>query len=275
MSGRPPARFLVGLACDGQVRVMAAIADGPADEVRERHQLEPASAILAAEGLVASLLLSAHIKGEERLTVEVRGTRPALGFLADIDATGTLRARFTPTRVPPGRKMEGMLSVMKALGPRQLYRGVAEVRGEPFEAALHRYLTTSEQVDARVRIHAEVGPDGQVRFASGLLVERMPGMPSEEFAALFDAALEGDFTELMTGFAFGQLAGSPIEVLGSQDFVFQCSCSRERVLGMLKGLGPDELAALRAQEEQAEVTCHFCNEVYEVDDDELDALMVS
>ena len=64
-------------------------------------------------------------------------------------------------------------------------------------------------------------------------------------------------------------------MLGSQDFVFQCSCSRDRVLGMLKGLGPDELAALRAEQGRAEVTCHFCNEVYEVGDDELDALIAT
>lgn len=270
---RLPGRFLVALACEGKVRVMAAVVDGPADEVRERHALEATSAVLAAEGLVASLLLSAHIKGEERISVEIRGVKPALVFQADIDATGFLRARFTPTRTHPMRRIEGVLSVMKSLGSETLYRGVAEVKNERFEAALHRYLTESQQVDARVRIHAEVDAAGAVRFASGLLVERMPGMSAETFAALFDTALSGNFTELMTGFAFGQLVGFPLEILGSQDFVYRCSCSHERVLEMLAALGAPEIESLRAEQGRAEVTCHYCNTRYEVDDAGLASLL--
>jgi len=156
MPARPPGRLLVGLTADGAVRVLAAVVDGPADEVRERHQLTRNSAILAAEGLVASLLLSAHVKGEERLTVDVRTERPPMVFVADVEATGVLRARFSPTKLPPDRRMNGMMSVMKSLGPHTLYRGVAEIRREGFEGALQRYLDTSQQSDARVRIQAEV-----------------------------------------------------------------------------------------------------------------------
>jgi len=269
---RLPGRFLVALACEGRVRVMSAVMQGPADELRERHGLEAPSARLAAEAVVASVLLSSHIKGEERLTVDLRSEHPPFAFLCDVDAVGTIRGRFTPARTTTQRTFQGVMSVAKSLGPKELYRGLAEIREESLEAALHRYMTESQQVDARVRVMADVKPDGEVTFAAGLLVERLPGMDPAEFAALFDEPLQSDFKSIMTGFAFGQLAGSPIELLGTQDFVYKCTCSRERVVNMLRTLGPAELLSMVESEGQAEVNCHFCAERYVVTGEELVAL---
>lgn len=273
MIERTPGRFLVALTASQRVRVMAAVMHGPADELRERHQLRPTSAVLAAEGLVAAVLLSAHLKGDERMTVDVHAEQPEFVFLADINADGTLRARFSPTHVGPHLRFSGPLMAMKSLGPRELYRGVSEVRNETFSGALQRFLTTSQQVDARVRVRARVNEAGEVVFAAGLLVERLPGMDPEEFAGLFDEPLRTDFEALMTNFAFGKLAGETVEVLGSQDFVYRCSCSLERVVAVLRSMGPDELASLRAEQGRAEVTCHYCNSRYEVDGDGLDRLI--
>lgn len=275
MFTRLPGRFLVALACEGQVRVMCAVMQGPADELRERHALEPTAARLAAEGLVAAVLLSAHIKGEERMTVEVRSEAPLFTFSADIDATGTCRARFSPTRTDLRQRFSGIIAATKSLGPKILYRGVADVKEERFEGALQRYMTDSIQVDARVRIDAATDKEGRVSFASGLLVERLPGMLPETFAELFDQPLSEDFRALMTNFAFGQLAGGRVEVLGSQDFVYRCSCSRARVISMLETLGRTEMETLRVEQGFAEVTCHYCNTRYEVSGAELDGLIAA
>ena len=266
-------RYVAALGCGGRVRVMAVVIDGPAEEMRTRHTLAPNAAVVAAEGLVASVLLAAHVKGEERLSVDVQSEDPTLSFAADVNGDGTIRARMRPPQLPPGRTLRGMLSVAKSLGPRELYRGVSEVRGERFEAALQRYLTSSQQVDARVRIQADLDGEGRVNFAAGLLVERLPDFAGEEFAAVFDGAFAADFRELMTAFAFGQLVGEALEVLGTRDIVFACTCSRERVLTMIRSLGPDEIRSMIAEQGRAEVTCHYCNERYEVSEAELTALL--
>ena len=161
MSSAGVGRFVAALAAEGRVRVMVVEARAPAEELRRRHELSGRAAEIAAEGLVASLLLSAHVKGEERLTVNVRSERPPFAFLADVNGDGTLRARFTPAWLHGERSFAGIMSVLKSLGPRELYRGVAEVRDESFEGALLRYLVTSQQVDGRVRLTARLGPDGR------------------------------------------------------------------------------------------------------------------
>ncbi|MCK6506404.1 Hsp33 family molecular chaperone HslO [Myxococcota bacterium] len=265
MSGFRKGRLVRALACERAVRVLAVVADGPAREVVRRHGLGEGAAQAACEGLVAAVLLSSQVKGEERITIEVKGDRPAFSMQADVWGEGPLRARFSPTWLPAFQDFSGLLGAVRTLHGRELYRGVSQVEDESFEHALARFFTRSEQVDGRVRILAELDAEGLPSFVAGLLVERLPGMDPEEFAALFDQPLRGDFKALMTGFAFGQLAGQPVEVLDARDLEFRCTCSQERVQGMLQALGPEELADMLEKDGGAEVTCHFCNTRYTVD----------
>lgn len=266
-------RLVRALAWERKARVLAVVADGPAREMVRRHGLSGAAALLASEGLVASVLLSAQVKDRERLTVEVHAEEPAFAFVADVWAEGDLRARFRPEWLPAAERFRGFLSAIRSLDGRELYRGVGEVLDERWEAALQRFLRGSEQLDGRVRVQAELDEDGQPAFVAGLLVERFPDGDPEAFAALFDEPLRGDFKALMTGFAFGQLAGLPIEPLEARDLRFRCTCSRARVLSTLAALGPEQLRAMIEEDHGAEVSCHFCCEVYRLGEAELRGLL--
>ena len=46
---------------------------------------------------------------------------------------------------------------------------------------------------------------------------------------------------------------------------FACTCSRDRVGRMLKGLGADEVHGILAEQGQAEVHCDFCGAGYRFD----------
>ncbi len=272
----PPAstgRLVRALACDRKVRVLAVVAPGPCAELIRRHSLSGTAAVLGCEGLLASVLLSGQVKGEERITIEVQGEDPAFAFVADIWGEGPLRARFRPEHLAGPASFRGYLSAIRSLDGKELYRGVGAVEGERWEAALQRFLQGSEGVDGRVRILAEVDEEGEPTFAAGLLVERFPDCEPEAFAALFDEPMKGDFKAMMTAFAFGQLAGGAVELLEARDLVFQCTCSAQRVRAMLKALGPVEVREMLEQDGGAEVSCHFCNEVYRVSGEELQAML--
>ncbi len=269
-----PGRFVAALGFGGKVRVMVVVADGPAEELRARHDLMRNAGMFAAEALVASVLMAAHIKGEERLTVNVESEAPEFSFVADVDSDGSIRGRLRPNRLVPGRTFTGVISVMKSLGRKELYRGVADVTGERIEGALQRYLTASQQVDARVRVDATHDTHYRIVSAGGLLVERLPHMDPDEFQALVLPALQGDLRDILTEFAFGSLGGQPVEVLGSRELVFRCSCSRERVVAMIKALGADEIRGMIEDQGKAEVTCHYCSETYALAGAELEALLV-
>lgn len=266
-------RLVAALGWGGRARVLAVVVDGPADEVRWRHELDASAARRAAEGVVAACLLAAHVKGEERLTLDMVSEGPAFHFVCDVNGDGTLRARYHPPAHGDQPRFHGMISVSKSLGRKELYRGVAPVLGESVEAALQRYLAQSQQVDAHVRLQVDLDEAGEVVFAAGMLVERLPEADPAEFQALVVPAIAGDFKALMTRFAFGTLGGEPVEVLGATELRFACTCSRERVISTLEALGSREIEAILVDPGFAEATCHFCNERYVIEAPELHALL--
>ena len=46
---------------------------------------------------------------------------------------------------------------------------------------------------------------------------------------------------------------------------FACTCSRERVAGMLRSLGQEEVESIIAEQGQVEIGCDFCGEHYHFD----------
>jgi len=259
-------RFVRCLSHDGAIRVLAVMAPEAAQEVRERHKLGDAAAVLAAQGMVASLLLSAHIKGDERILLEIAGLKPKFVFSGEAHSDGSVRARFSPADLDTPDSIQGRLVAIKWDSVKEVYRGVAEVNHDSLEGALQEYLVQSQQTRGRVRIGVVLDEDGQVSMAAGLLVELIPDrMEPEQFEALVQPLQEADLAEVMTAFAFGSLLGSNVEVLEAREVCFQCSCSMERVEATLRALGAAELREMEAEDQGAEVTCHFCGSTYHVE----------
>lgn len=278
----PPAGVRVrGLVAGGAVRMLLVEAHAPADEVRRRHGLDPVAARFTAEAMVAAALLAAHLKGDESITVQIQGESPRMSIYVDHTAEGHLRARTTPSHPQgPSDALEGLMMTIKAVQGREVYRGLTPLEGT-LEGGLASHLSSSAQVDAVLKLHARVDADGRVAAAGGVLFERLaeePGQPNmdpEAFEEAFADIRDYDAGALLTELAFGKLRGEPIQVLESQPLVWSCRCGRERIAAMLVSLGEDELRSMIEEDHGAEITCHFCNEAYRFDENELAGLLPS
>lgn len=268
-----------GLSAGGAVRVIGVDARLAAEDARRLHHLSPSAAELCAQGIVAAALLSALIKGEERLTIQIQASEPQMSFFAEIDAEGGVRARTSPTtaRAGTGGRMTGILLAIKSDATREMYRGMTAIDGQTLEEALEHHLGTSSQIDAILRLEARAGPGG-VEVASGVLVERMPeelgraSMEADLFRDRFGGLPRGEARSHVEGLRFCKLLDQGFEPLEDREIVWRCRCSQEKVEGMLQSLGLRELTEMADEDHGAEVTCHFCNSVYRVGEDRLRAL---
>lgn len=255
------------LAADGAVRVLWVDALDVAVEAARVHGLRGGSAALCAEAVVAAALLGAHIKGEERITLQFQGESPQVAIYAEFRADGSARARLTPPVIGggAGQPVVGILMVIKSDAVREVYRALTEVRHTAIEDALRQHLHDSEQVDAVLRIAVALGADGAPSRAAGVLVERLPeavGRPSLDaasFAPLYGAVADEDAAALFGGLARGELLGEALEPLATTPIAWRCTCSLGKVEAMLVGLGVAELDDMLHTDGGASVTCHFCN----------------
>jgi len=278
-------RLVRALGLGGRARVVAVMAEDAAGELIRRHRLTGDAAALAAEALVASALLGAHVKGEERIVVEVSGREPAFTFSGEAGADGRLRAKFQPAALQRPPILRGTLAAVKWDVYRELYRGYAGVEHEGFEGALQAYLTHSQQTRGLVRLAARVERDGACALAAGLLVEWLPTgeaqerAEDEEVEAAMAPLAAADVEALLAGLRgplagpAAPLAGEAAAVLEVRPLFYRCRCTVARVEGTLLALGADELADLLNEQGGAEVTCHYCAEVYQVGGERLLALI--
>jgi len=265
-------RMQRALIAKGAVRLIIVDVAEAANVARKTHGLGVSGARFAAQGLVATALLSAHIKGDEQITFQFRGTRPKTSFTADISASGELRARLVPAdfRLKEGAVLDGLLLAIKSDHEREIYRGATAVKEQSLEQALAGHLNQSTQVDALLRIGVSLTQKGELEYATGLLIERLPEDPEQpsidvtSFVSRFGDIRGKEFTDLRQEIVAGTLMESSIQLLEERALTWRCGCSLDKVVAVLQSLGRVELESMVEEEGRAEVSCDFCGANFRV-----------
>ena len=275
--------LLRGILGDGVARLFAIDVTGVAEQCRQLHKLNGDAVPLAAEAIVASVVLAGQIKGEERVNMQLQCNRPQCAFIADVDAQGGIRARFTPERVFTSEKtgIDGMMLAIKSLPGKELYRGVTEIASETIPGALNRHMGASAQVDNILRIDIAIAEDGTIARAGGVFIERLPAPPtreleaSAEFVVAFDPVRDMSIQAIWDAIQKRTLQGESIDILEEIPVAWRCSCGQERVEAILASLPVEELTAMLKEDGKAEVVCHFCNVAYTVSGSRLEQLVIA
>ncbi|GMX67534.1 redox-regulated molecular chaperone HslO [Paenibacillus elgii] len=278
-------------AYEGKVRAFAVRTTGIVEELRRRHQTTPTATAALGRTATAALMMGIMLKGEEKLTVQVKGGGPIGQIVADSNAHGEVRGYVdNPTVDLPLNSIgkldvagavgtDGFLYVIKDLGLKEPYRGsIPIVSGELGEDFTY-YFAKSEQTPSAVALGVLVDVDYTVKTAGGFIIQLLPGLTDDEISqiekelavlppitSLLDRGdqLEDILTTLLPG----------AEVLERRDDIrFQCKCSRERVEQTLISLGRDELQQIVEEDGKAEIVCHFCNEAYRFSREDLEAIL--
>ena len=170
----------------------------------------------------------------------------------------------------------------------QPYQGVVPLFGDRHEKleklsqVLEHYMLQSEQLDTCMVLAANA------QVAAGLLIQRLPVMGQGNLAGQLDRDANEDQIGRSEDYQrIAMLAATlqPHELLslGADEILhrlfweekvaryeplrprFACSCSRQRVSGMLRGLGAGEVEQILAEQGRIEVGCEFCGVLYHFD----------
>ncbi|MNH88388.1 33 kDa chaperonin [compost metagenome] len=283
-------RLIRGTAMDGKVRAFAVRTTQLVDELRRRHDTYPTATAALGRTLTAAAMMGSMMKGNEKLTVQVKGDGPIGQIVVDANANGEVRGYVNDPHVHlPSNSLgkldvagavgtSGFIHVIKDLGLKEPYRGsVPIISGELGEDFTY-YFAVSEQTPSAVGLGVLVDSDSSVIVAGGFIIQLLPGLEDKEIAAIEQAIgqLPPVTSLLDQGLELEEMLKwiiPDVRVLDEMDITFACSCSRERVEKTLISLGESELNQLMEEDEQTEVVCDFCRESYVFKREELRELL--
>jgi len=249
---------------------------------------------LMGEMAAAALLMQSNIKFEGELVLQMIGDGPVKLAVAEArsDASFRVTAKVAGA-VPENARLEALLNLHgrgrcaitldpeERLPGQRPYQGVVPLFGdrrEPLQRlsdVLEHYMLQSEQLDTRLVLAADDS------VAAGLLIQRLPA-EGGRIANEGEIGVNEGFhriAHLTATLTSAELLALDAEALlhrlywqerllrldGGAAPRFACTCSRERVAQMLKGLGRDEIDGIVVEQGRVEVACEFCGAKYAFD----------
>ena len=282
------------IAKDAPVKAMAITGRTLVERARQIHKTLPVVTAALGRSLMACSMMGDQLKGEgASVTLRIKGNGPMGSLTAVADTEGNVRGFVQNPAVvlplKPNGKLdvgaavgqEGMLTVIKDLEMREPYVGMVPLQTGEIAEDVTAYFAVSEQIPTACALGVLVDTDQTVLRAGGYLIQLLPGASDEVIgkveegvarlgpvtAALMEEGMDAEalLRRALTGFELETLERRPVE--------YKCYCSRQRVTQALVSMGPDELRALIEEQGGAELTCQFCDAVYQFSREELEALL--
>lgn len=238
---------------------------------------------LLGESIVAAALLSSTFKSESsNLLLQIQSEGPLRLLVAECTSDLGLRcmARFDDDLSPApldALARNGRCAITVGTHEQaNRYQGVVPLDRPTIAAALEGYMERSEQLATRLILFADA------QAASGLLLQRIPGRVDADedgwnrIVHLGSTASADELRSLSAAMILRRLfPEEDIRIFDGRPMRYRCSCSRERVVGMLRSLGRAEVDATVAEQGRIEVACEFCGQTYVFSADEARALFAA
>ena len=279
------------LAYHDQVRLVIVETTDLVRQAQERHDTWQTSTAALGRTLTATLLLASNLKGQDRMSISIKGNGPLGTIFADADAHGNIRGFVENPKVAlelnskgkidvsGGVGLPGSLTVKKFIEHYEPFAGQVElVSGELAEDFTY-YMAVSEQTASSIGLSVLVNPDETVQAAGGFMIQLMPGATEETIQALEEALKKLDHLSKF----FKQtnpveplmelLCGESGKIIEQKPIQFYCPCDRQRFELGLAMLNSSDLQEIIDDHQGAELQCHFCNQTYHFTDHEMQVIM--
>jgi molecular chaperone Hsp33 len=261
-------------------------------EIQARHAYPKAVRAVLGEMVAAGALLSANLKFNGSIVMQIHGDGPVRLLVVECDAE--LRMRATAKLAPDVEiaddaslaqlfNVNGNGRFVITLDPadkmpgQQPYQGVVPLDGDDMATVIENYMLRSEQMDTRLWLAADD------KVARGLLLQKLPrhsgaedqtkqASEAEDLETWNRAAMMGqtvkreellstDISTLLHRLFWEET----IRVFDPLHPTFHCGCNREKVGNMLKMLGQPEVESALTELGELGINCDFCGKHYSFD----------
>lgn len=278
------------VTADGSLRAAAALTTSMVQEALDRHGLYPVPTAALGRLLTGGLLMAADFKGTERINLRIDGDGPigqifvdagygeARGYVTNPDIHLPLNARGKLDVA--GAVGKGTLYVVKDLGLREPWSSSVDIVSGEIAEDLTYYLSHSEQIPSAVALGVVVTPEAKVDVAGGFMVQVMPGCTQGYLEQLESKISQVDsVTKLLSemqdpaAIVSWLLEGLEPRLFEPIPVHYRCKCSKDRMAQALVSLGRDDLKELQSDPQGIETVCHFCNEKYFFNQQDIEAII--
>ena len=280
------------IAKDAAIQITAVTSIETVERARQIHQTLPTATAALGRVLTICSIMGSQLKVDDgSVTIQFKGNGPLGSVVCVSDSEGNVRGYLqNPACDLPLRQDgklnvgagigQGYLMVIKDIGLKDPVTGTTVLVNGEIAEDMTRYFVESEQIPSACALGVLVGVEQQVKQAGGYLVQLMPGYTEKDIdkleeniknAGAMTAMLESGMT--LEQIVYKVLDGFDVEILEESEFEYRCNCSRDKVIRALISMGRKELTELMNEQQNAEITCQFCDKVYSFTSDEIGELL--
>ncbi|MEG3110807.1 MULTISPECIES: Hsp33 family molecular chaperone HslO [Pantoea] len=237
-------------------------------ETVKNHDYPAPVQTLLGEMLVATSLLTATLKFDGEITVQLQGDGPLSLAVINGNNNQELRgvARFKG-EIPDDSTLKSMVGngyLVITISPEkgERYQGVVGLEGETLAECLEDYFMRSEQLPTRLFIRTNE------KGAAGILLQVMPAQETnkddfDHLAALTETIKTEELIDLPANDVLWRLYHQEeATVYEPQPVVYKCTCSRERCGDVLKTLPQEEVDEIIEEDGKIDMHCDYCGSHY-------------
>ncbi|QAV23042.1 Hsp33 family molecular chaperone HslO [Proteus hauseri] len=252
--------------------------------LENHHYPEPVQCLLG-DLLVATSLLTATLKFEGDITVQLQGDGPVRLVVINGNNNQQMRgvARVGEEDVKAGSTLKEMIGngfMVITVTPKkgERYQGIVALDGETIEACIDNYFKQSEQLPTQVFIRS--GMQAGKAAAAGMLLQVLPATEEhsvEQTAEHFELLTQLTHTikaeelfALDTKEILHRLYHEEdVTLYEPQRVEFRCTCSRERCEDTLVTLSEEDVNHLLQEQGNIDMECEYCGTHYIFNEDDI------
>ena len=261
-------------------------------EIQSRQAYPRAVKTVLGEMVAAAALLSANLKFNGAIVMQIHGDGPVRLLVVECDSDLRLRATAKLAEDAVVADDASLTDLLNATGKgrfvitldpadkmpgQQAYQGIVPLDGDDMATVIENYMLRSEQLDTRLWLGANDS------VSRGLLLQKLPRHSGKD-DQVKQASVEDDLetwnraVTLASTLKQEELLSTGIQTLMNRLFweetirvfdpahpKFHCSCTRDKVGNMLKMLGQVEVDDALAELGHLGIDCDFCGKHYEFD----------